>query len=265
MLLGVAVMLVILFIAIMFAQTSAIRMEASSLQTAADTIADGVAVYAMNNGSDYQHAEEEAERIKESIEETTGTRIQAFTIDRNQFENESTVDVTVKARRRYISKFLSSPRRKYRLQKTAATKFSTFSMADYTNVPISPEDIPTGSTPGEEVIRYALQFVGNPYVWGGTSLTHGADCSGFVMSIYRHFGVNNIPHSSKDQRTVGTAVNKNLADMKPGDIICYGGHVALYMGNNKIVHAQGRRTGIVISNNPLTYHGGAICVRRIFS
>ena len=94
----------------------------------------------------------------------------------------------------------------------------------------------------EAVVDYALQFLGNPYVWGGTSLTNGADCSGFTMSVYAHFGYS-LPHYDASQRSCGTAVD-SLADALPGDLICYNGHVAIYMGGGRIVHASNPRTGI---------------------
>ena len=97
---------------------------------------------------------------------------------------------------------------------------------------------------GQSVVDYAVQFVGNPYVWGGTSLTNGADCSGFVMKIYEAFGVTGLPHSSYKLRSVGYAVS--ASDVQPGDIICYNGHVAIYMGDGKIVHASNRKDGIKI-------------------
>lgn len=99
---------------------------------------------------------------------------------------------------------------------------------------------------GSSVVDYATQFVGNPYVWGGTSLTNGADCSGFVQSVYANFGVS-LPRTSYEQQNAGTAVS--YADAQPGDLICYGGHVAIYMGNGQIVHASNSVDGIKISNN----------------
>lgn len=114
---------------------------------------------------------------------------------------------------------------------------------------------------GEEVINFALQFVGNPYRWGGTSLTNGADCSGYIMSVYRHFG-KSLPHSSSAMRNCGTRVS-SLSAAKPGDIICYSGHVALYMGNNKIVHASNPKDGIKISSN--ASYRSIITIRRIFN
>ena len=92
----------------------------------------------------------------------------------------------------------------------------------------------------------ALQFVGNPYVYGGTSLTNGADCSGFTQSVYAQFGYS-LPRTSYEQQNWGTEVS--YADAQPGDLICYGGHVAIYMGNGQIVHASNSRDGIKISND----------------
>lgn len=116
-----------------------------------------------------------------------------------------------------------------------------------------------GSEMGRAVADYALQFVGNPYVYGGTSLTNGTDCSGFVMSVYANFGVS-LPHSSSADRSVGAAVN-GLENAQPGDLVCYSGHVALYIGNGQIVHASTSRTGIIVSS--ATYRT-PLSVRRIF-
>lgn len=113
---------------------------------------------------------------------------------------------------------------------------------------------------GQAVADYALQFVGNPYVYGGTSLTNGADCSGFVMSVYANFGVS-LPHSSASDRSQGYAVEGGLANAQPGDLVCYSGHVALYIGNGQIVHASTPRTGIIVSNAD---YKTALAVRRIF-
>lgn len=112
---------------------------------------------------------------------------------------------------------------------------------------------------GAAVAEYALQFVGNPYVYGGTSLTNGADCSGFVMSVYANFGVN-LPHSSAADRSQGYAVD-SLANAQPGDLICYSGHVALYIGDNQIVHASTSKTGIIVSRAD---YKKVLAVRRIF-
>lgn len=113
---------------------------------------------------------------------------------------------------------------------------------------------------GSSVAKYACQFVGNPYVYGGSSLTNGTDCSGFVMSVYKAFGVS-LPHSSTADRTQGYAVEGGMANAQPGDILCYSGHVALYIGNGQIVHASTSKTGIIISN---ANYRDILAVRRIF-
>lgn len=118
-------------------------------------------------------------------------------------------------------------------------------------------DYVSGSS-GSSVVDYATQFVGNPYVWGGTSLTNGADCSGFVQSVYANFGVS-LPRTSYEQQNAGTEVS--YADAQPGDLICYGGHVAIYMGDGKIVHASNSTDGIKISNDA-TYRT-ILSVRRL--
>lgn len=114
-----------------------------------------------------------------------------------------------------------------------------------------------GSAKGKEVANYACGFVGNPYVAGGTSLTNGADCSGFTQSVYKAFGYN-LPRNSTSQRSVGKEVS--YAEAEPGDIICYPGHVAIYIGNGKIVHASSAKTGIKISN---ALYRDILCVRRV--
>ena len=114
-----------------------------------------------------------------------------------------------------------------------------------------------GSAAGRAVADYGLQFVGNPYVYGGTSLTNGADCSGFVYSVYKHFGVT-LPRTSSEQRSSGTGVS--YADAQPGDLICYAGHIGIYIGNGKIVHASSPSTGIKVGN---AAYRSILAVRRI--
>ncbi len=98
---------------------------------------------------------------------------------------------------------------------------------------------------GASVAAYAKKFVGNPYKYGGTSLTKGADCSGFTMSVFKKFGIK-LPHSSSAQRKYGKAVS--LKNAKPGDLVCYSGHVGIYIGNGKIVHASTPKGGIKIGS-----------------
>ena len=111
---------------------------------------------------------------------------------------------------------------------------------------------------GQKVVDYALKFVGNPYVYGGTSLTYGADCSGFVMSVYKNFGIS-LPRTSSQQGKSGTYVN-GIQNAKPGDLIWYSGHIAIYMGNGKIVHAANERLGITTSS---VYFKSILGIRRI--
>ncbi len=120
----------------------------------------------------------------------------------------------------------------------------------------------SSASQGSSIASYALQFVGNPYVWGGTSLTNGADCSGFTMSVYAHFGYG-LPHSSASQSGCGRSVS--LSDLQPGDLVFYRhggsiGHVAMYIGGGRVVHAQCARTGITTSS---VYYNTPACARRI--
>lgn len=103
----------------------------------------------------------------------------------------------------------------------------------------------SGSSTGKAMANYGCQFIGNPYVPGGTSLTNGADCSGFIFRIYADFGYK-VPRTSWQLRTVGTEVS--LASAEPGDIVCYDGHVGMYIGGGMIVHASTQKTGIKVSN-----------------
>ena len=110
---------------------------------------------------------------------------------------------------------------------------------------------------GQVIVDYACQFIGNPYVWGGTSLTDGADCSGFVQSVFAHFGIS-LPRTTYDQINAGVEVSYDQA--MPGDLICYDGHIGIYIGNGQIVNAQNPEQGIGIS--PATYTT-ILSVRRI--
>lgn len=146
-------------------------------------------------------------------------------------------------------------------QEAAAANFARPSSGENKSYNDASSYIPAGggSEMGNAVVQFALQFVGNPYVWGGTSLTNGADCSGFVLSVYKNFGVS-LPHSSTADRSVGSAVG-SLEEAQPGDLICYSGHVALYMGGGQIVHASSKKTGIIVSQ---VGYRNILAIRRIF-
>ena len=111
---------------------------------------------------------------------------------------------------------------------------------------------------GQRIAQFALQFTGRPYVYGGSSLTNGTDCSGFTMSVFSHFGIS-LPHSSASQRSLGTSVG-SLENAQPGDLICYSGHVGLYIGDGQIVHASNRRNGIIVSS---ATHKRILAIRRV--
>ncbi len=138
-------------------------------------------------------------------------------------------------------------------KKPATASNPTPSTTNYTSVINSA----SGGDLGKQIANYACQFVGNPYVSGGTSLTQGADCSGFTYRVYADFGYS-LPRTSSQQRSAGTGVSYEEA--QPGDLICYDGHVALYIGNNLIVHASSSKTGIKISN---AQYKTILAVRRI--
>lgn len=118
---------------------------------------------------------------------------------------------------------------------------ATYKDTDYT----ATIDNAAGSELGKKVAKYACQYIGNPYVYGGTSLTNGADCSGFVYRVYKNFGYD-LPRTSYEQRSAGTSVSYD--DAQPGDLICYDGHIGIYIGGGKIVHASSAKTGIKVSN-----------------
>ena len=141
------------------------------------------------------------------------------------------------------SKVVTKPTNKVVLQGTASVTAKAGKTYDFAT--------------GSDVVEYAKQFVGNPYRYGGTSLTNGADCSGFVYSVYKHFGVN-LPRVG--QSSVGKAVS--YQNVKKGDILIYSGHVAIYAGDGKAIHAVNESLGIRITS--VGYTGSVIAVRRIF-
>ena len=156
----------------------------------------------------------------------------------------------LKEEQKQLKKLQDEEKRKQQLNNLMNQNFASTSYTDIV-------DAASGSDVGKQMAKYGLQFIGNPYVWGGTSLTKGADCSGFTYRIYKDFGYN-ISRTSLQQRSDGTAVK--YEDAQPGDLICYSGHVGLYIGGGYIVHASNERTGIKVSK--ATYRK-ILSVRRI--
>ena len=143
---------------------------------------------------------------------------------------------------------------------TSSSSSSSASAAEDVSDGGSYNPSPVTNISGSEVVSYANQFVGNPYVWGGNSLTEGCDCSGFVVQVYKHFGINlSGSRNSAALRSVGQKVS--YENLQPGDIVCYSGHVAIYAGGGLIVEAQSTATGIT-NYRPVTCHK-IVAIRRV--
>lgn len=137
---------------------------------------------------------------------------------------------------------------------------STSSGSSNSSTTADADPAPATNVSGSSVVSYAEQFVGNPYVWGGDSLANGCDCSGFVVQVYKHFGINlSGSRNSAALRYVGSAVSPD--NIQPGDIVCYSGHVAIYAGGGRIVEAQSSRAGI--TDNRTYNHTTILAIRRV--
>lgn len=194
-------------------------------------------------------AEEEAARLaaeQAAQEEAENEEVQYD-------EDGNVIEDTESTEEEYTEESESSEDVEYNEYGNVIDSDNTVSQEEYES-----QDTPSYSGSGSSVVDFATQFVGNPYVWGGTSLTGGADCSGFTQSVYANFGVS-IPRTSYEQQNAGYEVP--YSEAQPGDLICYGGHVAIYMGNGQIVHASNSRDGIKISNDA-TYRT-ILSVRRL--
>lgn len=158
---------------------------------------------------------------------------------------------TAKRRARELSNYIAEQNRllaQQQQQNNGSSSSKPSTAGGYLNDP-SYDPAFTSNISGQTLVNYALQFVGNPYKWGGNSLTNGCDCSGFVNLIYRHFGFTNVPRQSQAFKSYGKPVA--FANIKAGDIVVYPGHVAIYIGNGKIVEAQSSKAGITCTR-PVT-------------
>lgn len=174
-----------------------------------------------------------------------------------------------KARQRAAAVAAAKKAREEEAARAAAAAASSSTSSSSSSSASAAEDVSDGGSynpspvtniSGSEVVSYANQFVGNPYVWGGNSLTEGCDCSGFVVQVYKHFGINlSGSRNSAALRSVGQKVS--YENLQPGDIVCYSGHVAIYAGGGLIVEAQSTATGIT-NYRPVTCHK-IVAIRRV--
>ena len=157
----------------------------------------------------------------------------------------------------------ATAQRQARQRQTQAQTKNTQKAVAQTQTQTKVQTSAAGSGKGQNIANFALNFVGNPYVWGGTSLTRGADCSGFVMSVYANFGIG-LNRTSRAQASNGYSVG--MGELQPGDLVFYAAngrsisHVAIYIGGGRVVHASTPRTGIIVSS---VYHQTPYCARRI--
>ncbi len=229
--------------------TSLATVNTQTLYVRKEPSTDAPILSMVPEGEDFLILEEEEEWVKINVEEGDGWVSKEFVEIRTEFveaESKEEEEARLAKEKEERRKAREAARKKQQSQQSQSKPAVTYAVGE-------------GSELGVAVAEYGLQFVGNPYVYGGSSLTNGTDCSGFVMSVYANFGVS-LPHSSKADRTQGYAVD-GLENAQPGDLICYSGHVALYIGDGQIVHASNKKDGIKVSKAD---YKKILAIRRIF-
>lgn len=189
-------------------------------------------------------------RKKKNLSATIITQLKGDDVCKVEKEGEKWLKVKVNGCNGYVAKEYTKTYSKFDTAKALKTETKDLAADDSRTTDAAPAFSKSDEKLGTQIVNYALQFVGNPYVWGGTSLTNGADCSGFILSVYKKFGYS-LPHSSASQATCGKEVD--IKDLQPGDLVFYKhgsriGHVIMYIGNGKAVEAMGKKWGIVKSN-----------------
>lgn len=201
-------------------------------------------------------AEAELETDKAGLEELESDLNAKLAVKKKESANyEAEIKRAQKAAAEAKKQLQQDKQKLKQLQAAENAANKTYAVTSYT----ATIDNAAGSDLGKKVAKYACQFIGNPYVMGGTSLTKGADCSGFTYRIYQDFGYS-IPRTSSQQRSAGTGVT--YSEAQPGDLICYDGHVGMYIGGGLIVHASSAKTGIKVSQ---AQYRKILAVRRIIN